>query len=75
MKVLSELDVSRQGNDCYIYEKWILAEIFGQRYFLHCSKVNGWAGHELEIRSYDYEYHPDDPDEVKEIFEKLKKLA
>jgi hypothetical protein len=28
MKVISSIDKSREGNDCYVYESWSLVEIF-----------------------------------------------
>lgn len=28
MKIISSIDKSREGNDCYVYESWSLVEIF-----------------------------------------------
>ena len=43
MKVLKSKDLSRPGNDCYIYEKISLVEEFDMYAVIVCEKVSGWA--------------------------------
>ncbi len=43
MKVISTTDLSREGNDCYIYETISLVEQFGIYAIITCRKVSGWA--------------------------------
>ena len=41
MKIISTTDLSREGNDCYIYESVSLVEEFGMYMVITCSKVVG----------------------------------
>jgi hypothetical protein len=43
VKVLKSKDLSRPGNDCYIYEKISLVEEFDTYAVIVCEKVSGWA--------------------------------
>ena len=46
MKVMYTTDLSRPGNDCYIYESITLAEQFDLYVVIKMFKVTGWADHE-----------------------------
>lgn len=46
MKILATTDVSREGNDCYIYESVSLVEQFGVYAVVICQKVVGWPDSE-----------------------------
>ena len=46
MKVISTTDLSRYGNDCYIYESISLTEQFGLYAIINFCKVTGWAERE-----------------------------
>ena len=46
MRVLSTTDISRPGNDCYIYESVSLVEQFGIYSVINILKVTGWAERE-----------------------------
>ena len=46
MRVISTTDISREGNDCYIYESISLVEQFGIYAIINISKVTGWAERE-----------------------------
>ena len=43
MKIISTTDLSREGNDCYIYESVSLIEEFGMYTVITCKKVVGWS--------------------------------
>jgi hypothetical protein len=43
VKILKSKDLSRPGNDCYIYEKISLVEEFDMYAVIVCEKVTGWA--------------------------------
>lgn len=43
MKVIFTTDLSRPGNDCYIYESISLVEQFGLYAVVNFYKVTGWA--------------------------------
>ena len=43
MKIISTTDLSRGGNDCYIYESVSLVEEFGMYAVITCKKVVGWS--------------------------------
>ncbi len=49
MKTISTTDISRAGNDCYIYESVTLTEQFGIYAVINFLKVTGWAERE-EVR-------------------------
>ena len=42
MKVISTTDLSREGNDCYIYESVSLVEVFGMYTVVVAKKISGW---------------------------------
>lgn len=46
MKIISTTDISRVGNDCYIYESVTLTEQFGIYAVINFVKVTGWAERE-----------------------------
>ncbi len=46
MRVISTTDISREGNDCYIYESISLVEQFGVYSVISCQRVTGWAERE-----------------------------
>ena len=46
MRVISTTDISRPGNDCYIYESVSLVEQFGIYSVINILKVTGWAERE-----------------------------
>jgi hypothetical protein len=46
MRVISTTDISREGNDCYIYESVTLAEQFGLYSVINFLSVTGWAERE-----------------------------
>lgn len=57
MKILATTDLSRAGNDCYIYESVSIVEQFGIYSIIVCQKVTGWAKREtayVELTSSDY---------------------
>lgn len=43
MKIISTTDLSRGGNDCYIYESVSLVEEFKMYAVIICKKVVGWS--------------------------------
>jgi hypothetical protein len=43
MKIISTTDLSRGGNDCYIYESVSLIEEFEMYAVITCKKVVGWS--------------------------------
>ena len=43
MKIISTTDLSREGNDCYIYESVSLVEEFGMYTVITCKRVTGWS--------------------------------
>ena len=46
MKIISTTDLSRKGNDCYIYESVSLVEAFGMYTVITCQKIVGWSERE-----------------------------
>ena len=46
MRVISTTDISREGNDCYIYESVSLVEQFGIYSVINFLNVTGWAKRE-----------------------------
>jgi hypothetical protein len=46
MRIISTTDISREGNDCYIYESVSLVEQFGIYAIIICQRVTGWAKRE-----------------------------
>ena len=42
MKIISTTDLSREGNDCYIYESVSLIEAFGMYKVITAEKTVGW---------------------------------
>lgn len=49
MRVISTTDISREGNDCYIYESVTLVEQFDIYSVINFLNVTGWAERE-EVR-------------------------
>ena len=61
MKILSQTDLSREGNDCWINETLMLCEEFNDMYFvLSVEKVVGWSDYKdiriLDGMGYSKEY-------------------
>ena len=51
MKIISTTDISRSGNDCYIYESVSLVEAFEMYAVIICKKVSGWREcEEIELK-------------------------
>lgn len=46
MRVISTTDISREGNDCYIYESVSLVEQFEVYSVINILRVTGWAERE-----------------------------
>ena len=46
MKIISTTDLSRVGNDCYIYESVSLIEAFGMYKVITAEKTVGWFKNE-----------------------------
>lgn len=46
MRVIETKDISRCGNDCWIYESISLCEEFDKYFIIRCWKVTGWADRE-----------------------------
>jgi hypothetical protein len=46
MRIISTTDLSREGNDCYIYESISFVEQFGLYIVIGIQKVTGWADRE-----------------------------
>ena len=42
MKILRQINKSREGNDCWIDETYTMCEWLGIYYILHHQKVSGW---------------------------------
>lgn len=49
MRIISTTDISREGNDCYIYESVSLVEQFELYSVINFINVTGWAERE-EVR-------------------------
>ena len=49
MKVLRQINKSREGNDCWIDETYAMCEWLGVYYILYHWKVTGWDNRE-EVR-------------------------
>lgn len=43
MNIISQTDLSREGNDCWINEAVILCEEFNLYFVLKIMKVSGWS--------------------------------
>ena len=46
MRIISTTDISREGNDCYIYESVSLVEQFDLYTVLNFISITGWAKRE-----------------------------
>lgn len=46
MRIIYTTDLSRPGNDCYIYESVSLVEAFGMYTVITAKKITGWAERE-----------------------------
>lgn len=46
MRIISTTDISREGNDCYIYESVSLVEQFDVYAVIICQSITGWAARE-----------------------------
>lgn len=49
MRIISTTDISREGNDCYIYESVSLVEQFDIYSVINFLNITGWAKRE-EVR-------------------------
>lgn len=73
MKIIAQIDESDHGNDCFIYNQWVLAELFNQKVMLHFTRAAGhWRNDKLETATYpeDYEYN-EYQNEAKEMWDRL----
>lgn len=53
MKILATTDLTRNGNDCLIYESITLAEEFGMYLVIETEMVTGWCPDDaISIQSY-----------------------
>ena len=67
MKIISTTDLSRGGNDCYIYESVSLVEEFEMYAVIICKQVVGWS----ESEDIYLQGNPTtDIDEAKHIYRK-----
>lgn len=46
MKIISTTDLSREGNDCYIYESVSLVEMYGMYTVIIAKRISGWCANE-----------------------------
>ena len=46
MKIISTTDLSREGNDCYLYESVSLVKAFEMYAVITCKQVVGWSEYE-----------------------------
>ena len=46
MRIIATTDISREGNDCYIYESISLVEQFGIYSVINFLNITGWAERE-----------------------------
>lgn len=69
MKILSQIDTSHEGNDCWIYEEWALIEIFEETFIYRFTKVSDWCGTEREVDRYSINNLNE---EITVIYNKLK---
>lgn len=60
MKVISTTDLSRAGNDCYIYESVSLVEVFGVYTVIVAEKTTGWFEREEITTGSKFVYDLDD---------------
>lgn len=67
MKIINQIDESREGNDCWIYESWSLVEIFGKKIILHSYMCT----YDLKLEVHSYELNDSF---VKDIRKKLKQV-
>ncbi len=52
MKILAQIDTSRDGNDSYIYEVWSLIDVFGVTIGLRIYKWSGWSEQLTTVQEY-----------------------
>lgn len=67
MRVISTTDLSRTGNDCYIYESVSLIEAFGMYKVITAEKTVGWFENEQIYTSSNLTC---DFDEAKRMYKK-----
>lgn len=67
MRVISTTDISREGNDCYIYESVSLVEQFDIYSVINFLNVTGWAERE-EVRVL---CTTRDMDEAKKVYKSI----
>ena len=65
MKIISITDLSRGGNDCYIYKSVSLVEEFEMYAVIICEKVVGWSESE---EMYFIGKHTTDIEEAKQRY-------
>ncbi len=49
MKVITTLSLSRDGNDCYIHEEWVLAETCGKMILLHITRYSDMSCPDVKV--------------------------
>jgi hypothetical protein len=57
MIILAQLNNDREGNDCYIYEKWVLVNLFGKERILHLTSDT--IDTEINITHYSLDEQPE----------------
>jgi hypothetical protein len=67
MRIISTTDISREGNDCYIYESVSLVEQFDIYSVINFLNVTGWAERE-EVRAL---CTTRDMDEAKKVYKSV----
>ena len=66
MRVIESKDLSREGNDCWIYESVSLCEEFDRYFILRCYRATGSADYE-QVSTSEFVY---DLVEAMEIYKK-----
>jgi hypothetical protein len=67
MKIISTIDLSRPGNDCYIEEEISLVEQFDIYSIIMFQKVSGWCSDD----SIEVLHKATDEEEAKKAYERL----
>lgn len=73
MKILAQLDTSHEGNDCWIYEEWLLVVIFVQEHLICNTKVTGYFNDGLVSKIYNVDNLNDN--KIIDIYKKLKRIS
>jgi len=71
MKILAQIDTSRDGNDYYHYEVWSLVEVFGSIIGIRVYRYSDWSEQTTSVQEYTMSEMDIDH---REILEKLMDL-